>query len=341
MATVQQSIDIRIPVHTAYNQLTQFEDYPQFMEEVEAVQQLDDTHLHWRTMMSNRAVEWDAEITEQEPDRCIAWHNTSGPTSSARVEVQPLGQDASRITFTLESEPQQVPGSSAGSSEQEISQRLKSDLARFKDFIERRGSETGVWRGEVQGGQVTGGQAGNTPVQAGENVRQQEGIASAQGERGSPRNSSAPTSSYAAGSEGWSGDENPTSPVTSAGRNATGQGTNATSRQGGGTSAVVGAAGGTDASAGARLSGSKGAESSTGQRSGTDATGAPGTPGGAIGGNAASPAAGAAAAGGTGLGETASASDTRTGTGTSSGSGASLTGGGTSGARDPGKGRGA
>jgi uncharacterized membrane protein len=219
MTTVQQSIDIRVPVHTAYNQLTQFEDYPQFMDDVEAVQQIDDTHLHWKTSMSNRPVEWDAEITEQEPDRCIAWHNTSGPSSSARVEVQPLSEDVSRVTFTLESEPQQVPGLPAGGSAQEIAQRLKTDLARFKDFIEQRGSETGAWRGEVHDGQSGG------------NVRQQENIRSAQGERGSPRNSPAPTSSYAAGSEGWSGDEDPTSPVTSAG--------------------------GTDAAAGARTSGDK------------------------------------------------------------------------------------
>lgn len=87
MATVQQSIDIRVPVHTAYNQLTQFETYPQFMEEVEAVQQIDNTHLHWTTTMDNRPAEWDAEITEQETDRCIAWRNISGPSNLARVEV--------------------------------------------------------------------------------------------------------------------------------------------------------------------------------------------------------------------------------------------------------------
>lgn len=187
MATVQQSIDIRVPVHTAYNQLTQFEDYPQFMEDVDAVRQIDDTHLHWKGMMSNRAVEWDAEISEQEPDRCIAWHNTSGPSNSARVEVQALGQDASRVTVTLESEPQQVPGSPAGNSEQELAQRLKTELARLKDFVERR--------------------------------PQQENIQSAQGEHGSPRHSPASMSSYAAGSEGWAGDEDPSAPVTSAGRN--------------------------------------------------------------------------------------------------------------------------
>jgi uncharacterized membrane protein len=139
MATIQQSIEIRVPVHAAYNQLTQFEDYPRFMEEVKTVQQLDDTHLHWTTIMSNRPVEWDAEITEQEPDRCIAWHNISSPTNAGRVELQPVGSDASRVVFTLESRPEQVPGSPAGNSEEAMAQRLKLDLARLRDVIEARG----------------------------------------------------------------------------------------------------------------------------------------------------------------------------------------------------------
>lgn len=173
MATVQQSIEISVPVHTLYNQLAQFEDYPRFMEEVEQVRQLDDTHLHWTTIMSNRPVEWDAEITEQEPDRCIAWHNVSGPTNAGKVELQPVGADASRIVFTLESQPEQVPGSMAGYSEEEMARQLKLDLARLKDFIEARGQE---------------------PAQ------------------GSAR---AQTPSYAAGSEGFTGDEEPTAPVAS------------------------------------------------------------------------------------------------------------------------------
>jgi hypothetical protein len=154
MSTIQQSIEIRVPVHTAYNQLTQFEDYPQFMEEVKTVQRIDDTHLHWTTTMSNRPVEWDATIVEQQPDRCIAWHNTSGPTNAGRIEVHPAGPDASRVTFTLQAESQQVPGSAAGSSEEEMARRLKLDLARLKDFIEARGSEAGAWRGEA--GRETG-----------------------------------------------------------------------------------------------------------------------------------------------------------------------------------------
>lgn len=174
MARIQQSIEVGVPVHTVYHQLTQFEDYPRFMQDVETVHRLDDTHLHWSTRMSNRSVEWDAEITEQQPDRCIAWHNTSGPTNAGMVEVQPVGADKARVTLTIESEPDQVPGSPAGNSEASMAQRLEQDLARFKQLIEARGAESDA----------------------------------------------APTSSYAAGSEGWSGAEDPEQPVLSSTRNA-------------------------------------------------------------------------------------------------------------------------
>lgn len=223
MATIQHFIDIKVPVHTVYNQLTQFEDYPRFMEDVEAVQQLDDTHLHWKAIMSSRPVEWDAEITEQQPDRCIAWRNTSGPTSAGKVEVQSAGPDASRVTLTLEAVPAQASsGPSGGNGEAEMSRRLKQDLARLKEFIEARGSETGAWRGEVRDAQVTmrdrdaKQQHGVETGQAGQATRQdlQEGQ-EPQGEGGSPGNSPVEMASYAAGSEGWSGEEDYTSPVVS------------------------------------------------------------------------------------------------------------------------------
>lgn len=154
MATIQQSIEINVPVSAVYNQLTQFEDYPQFMESVETVQQLGDTHLHWSSTMSNRAVEWDAEIVEQKPDRCIAWHNTGGPTNGGRIEVQSAGADTSRVTFTLQAEVGQKSASLAGSNEEEMAQQLKQDLARLKQFIESRSAEAGAWRGKVHDGEV-------------------------------------------------------------------------------------------------------------------------------------------------------------------------------------------
>jgi carbon monoxide dehydrogenase subunit G len=154
MATIQQSIEINVPVRAVYNQLTQFEDYPQFMESVETVKQVDDTHLHWSSTMANRPVEWDAEIVEQKPDRCISWHNTGGRTNGGRIEVQPAGADTSRVTFTLQAEAGQMSSAQASSDEEQMAQQLKQDLARLKEFIESRGAETGAWRGEVHDAQV-------------------------------------------------------------------------------------------------------------------------------------------------------------------------------------------
>lgn len=204
MVTIQQSIDVCVPIHTVYNRLTRFEDYPCFMDEVKNVQQLDDTHLHWTSIMANRSVEWDAEITEQETDRCIAWHNTSGPTNDGRVELQPVGPDAARVIFTLHNEPEQVPGSMAGNSEQALALQLKLDMARLKDFIEAQDMHAAV------------------PSRAsGHSAGQQEGLAeSTQGERGSPRNAPVPMESYAAGSEGFSGEEQAAQPLASSMRNA-------------------------------------------------------------------------------------------------------------------------
>lgn len=133
------SIDIRVPAYIAYDRLARFEDYPRFIGEVEAVRRLDHTHLHWTTRMANHPLEWDAEITEQEPDLCIAWRGTGGSTNSGRVEVQAVGPDASRVTLTLESAHEQVPASPAGNSGEDAAVRLDPDMARLKDFIEGRG----------------------------------------------------------------------------------------------------------------------------------------------------------------------------------------------------------
>lgn len=209
MATIQQSIDIKVPVHTAYHQLTRFEEYPRFMEEVEAVQQIDDTHLHWTTVMSNRPVEWDAEIAEQEPDRCIAWRNTSGPTNAGKVEMQAVGPGASRITLTLEAEQEQVPGSFAGSSAQEMAQRLKKDLVRLKQLIETRGGQAAA---EDHG-------AGRPQTAPAGHQQSLDFTASEQDTRIDTLQS---TSGYAAGSEGFSGDEDASAPMTSSGTGVSG-----------------------------------------------------------------------------------------------------------------------
>lgn len=142
MPSVQHSIDIHVPAHIAYKRLAQFEDYPRFIDEVDAVRRLDDTHLHWTMTMSNRPLEWDAEITEREPGRCIAWRNISGPANGGKVEVQAAGTDASRVILTLESALEQAPDSLTGNSSEQMALPLKLDLARLKDFIEGGGAGT-------------------------------------------------------------------------------------------------------------------------------------------------------------------------------------------------------
>ena len=172
MARIQQSIDVGVPVHVVYNQLTQFEDYPRFMQDVETVHQLDDTHLHWSAKMSYQPLEWDSEIVEQIPDRCIAWRNDGGPMQSGKVELQPVGQDKARVTMTVDCDPALVPAERSGNPEEMVALRVEDDLARLKQFIEERGSETGEWRGEVHDGQVTQqGVGNNVPSQsAGESI---------------------------------------------------------------------------------------------------------------------------------------------------------------------------
>lgn len=155
MTSIQRSIEIKVPVHTLYNQLTQFEEYPRFMQDIESVQQLDDAHLHFTGRLEDRPIEWDAAITEQIPDQCIAWHSTNGPANGGRVELQPFGPDSSRLTFTWESELVPEPAAPAGSVKSEMSERVWADLTRLKEFVENRGGATGSWRGEIHDEQVT------------------------------------------------------------------------------------------------------------------------------------------------------------------------------------------
>jgi uncharacterized membrane protein len=152
MAEIQESIEVEVPVQTAYNQWTQFEDFPKFMESVERVQQLDDKRLHWVADLGGQKAEWDAEITHQEPDRRVAWRATSGFPNSGEVTFEPVNGNT-RINVNMQFEPEGMK-ESAGSALGFDSRQVKKDLQHFKDFIEGRGTETGAWRGEVKGGQV-------------------------------------------------------------------------------------------------------------------------------------------------------------------------------------------
>ena len=148
MAKIDKTIEVDVPVSTAYNQWTQFEDFPQFMDNVESVQQIDVTQLHWVAQYGGKRHEWDAEITEQVPDKTIAWRSLGGVTHNGRVTFEPLGPDRTRIEVEMEWEPEGVvekAGAAVGFDERGVSE----DLDRFKEFIEARGVETGAWRGRV------------------------------------------------------------------------------------------------------------------------------------------------------------------------------------------------
>jgi uncharacterized membrane protein len=149
MSTIEKSIDVEVPVGTAYNQWTQFEEFPQFMEGVEAVRQLDNQRLHWRANVGGKVEEWDAVITEQHPDERIAWKNTTGASNAGVVTFHRLSDTTTRVMLQLEYDPQGVV-ENLGDMLGVVSRRVAGDLERFKAFIEARGQETGAWRGEVE-----------------------------------------------------------------------------------------------------------------------------------------------------------------------------------------------
>jgi len=148
MSIISKHIDVNVPVNTAYNQWTQFKSFPQFMEGVKEVQQLDDRRMHWRAQILGKEQEWDAEITEQVPDKRIAWRSTSGAPNAGIVTFLPLTETSCRITLQMEYEPQGVV-ENTGDTLGLVGQRIQGDLERFKDFIESRGEETGAWRGRI------------------------------------------------------------------------------------------------------------------------------------------------------------------------------------------------
>jgi uncharacterized membrane protein len=149
MTTIEQGIEVDVPVRTAYNQWTQFEEFPRFMEGVEEVRQIDDTHLHWRVQHDDHDVEFDAEITEQIPDERIAWRTTDGKAHAGVVTFHRLSDDRSKVMVQMDWEPEgmlESLGAALGSDDR----RVKGDLERFKEMIESRGAETGAWRGQVE-----------------------------------------------------------------------------------------------------------------------------------------------------------------------------------------------
>ena len=148
MSSIEQSIEVQVPVRTAYNQWTQFEDFPNFMEGVKEIRQIDDASLHWTVEIAGQVREFDAKITEQNPDERIAWTTIDGPHQAGVVTFHRLGDNQTKVMLQMEYEPEGIV-EKAGAAIGVVKGRVKGDLERFKSFIESRGQETGAWRGEV------------------------------------------------------------------------------------------------------------------------------------------------------------------------------------------------
>lgn len=148
VASVTKSVDVDVPVRTAYNQWTQFEEFPRFMEGVQEIRQLDPTHTHWKTEVGGVEREFDAEITEQHPDERVAWKSLSGPAQAGVVTFHRLNDDQTRVTVQLDWSPESA-AEKVGAAVNVDEHRVQGDLERFKEFIESRGVETGGWRGDV------------------------------------------------------------------------------------------------------------------------------------------------------------------------------------------------
>lgn len=149
MSTIEESINVEVPVRTAYNQWTQFEDFPRFMEGVKDVRQLDDTTTRWIVEVGGRRREFEAKITEQDPDQRVSWASVEGPPNAGVVTFHRLGEGRTRVMLQMEFEPDN-PVEKAGDLLGMVKRRAKGDLGRFKEFIEGRGEATGAWRGEVE-----------------------------------------------------------------------------------------------------------------------------------------------------------------------------------------------
>jgi uncharacterized membrane protein len=152
MEHVEKAVEVDRPLSTVYNQWTQFEDFPYFMEGVREVRQLDDTHIHWRAEIWGVEKEWDAEITEQEPDRRISWKSVSGAPNAGTVRFEPVGPGTTRVRLVMAYEPEGTL-ENVGDSLGIFSARVQSTVDDFKKFIESRTEETGEWRGEVSDSQ--------------------------------------------------------------------------------------------------------------------------------------------------------------------------------------------
>ena len=149
MSTIEESIEIKAPLRAVYDQWTQFEEFPRFMDGVEEIRQIDDTHLHWVAEFGGSRHEWDAEITEQKPDERVAWRNTDGKENAGVVTFHRIDDSTTRVMVQMDFVPEGIKekiGDALGAADR----RVHADLERFKEMIESRGSESGAWREVVK-----------------------------------------------------------------------------------------------------------------------------------------------------------------------------------------------
>ena len=149
---VEKTIEVNVPVSTAYNQWTQFEQFPQFMEGVKKVEQLSDERLHWVAEVGGKEKDWSARITRQVPDEVLSWVAEGGATNNGTVIFKQLSPETTQVDLHLEFVPEDFK-EQVGGALGFVSRQVEGDLKRFKEFIESRGTETGAWRGEIQHGE--------------------------------------------------------------------------------------------------------------------------------------------------------------------------------------------
>jgi uncharacterized membrane protein len=147
-SSIIESIEVNVPVRTAYNQFTQFEDFPQFMKSVHEIRQLDDKRLHWKANVAGEEKEWDAEITEQIPDKRIAWRSISGVPNGGVVTFHKISDSVTRVTLQMDYQPEGVL-ETLGDALGAVRMEARSNLQNYKEMLEARGSETGAWRGKI------------------------------------------------------------------------------------------------------------------------------------------------------------------------------------------------
>jgi uncharacterized membrane protein len=156
MPKIEDTIEVQVPVQQAYNQWTQFEDFPKFMEGIQSVQQLDDTHVQWVAEIRGESRQWTTEITEQRPDEKVAWKTIEGEVKNdGVVTFEPMGDAQTRVNVQMDVKGDSTAENVAGDLLGVVKSQVRGDLERFKQLIENRDEETGSWRGEVREGETT------------------------------------------------------------------------------------------------------------------------------------------------------------------------------------------